>query len=289
MRRTRIRKSESQRGFQSDVSSIGGFSSGTGFSLATTSPNLKQFMPWNGLENVPGLVDGRILVWMAALDATSERRFEQLARLLSQDENQRALRFRFESDRKRFVVCRGVLREILATYLGSHPEAIHFNYGPQGKPYLKVPEGQNARSLYFNVSHSSGWAIYALGLSEVGVDLEFVRPVPEMQALVEQYFSVAERGALGSIAPDLKRRAFFNCWTRKEAYVKACGGGLLMSLDQFDVSVDPESPARLIRVQGIPGDRLPWSLHSFDLSTEAVAALVCPRDNEPCLCGWWPA
>ena len=246
-------------------------------------------MPWNDLENLPEVVDGRVLVWTAALDDTTEARFEQLARLLSQDENQRALRFRFESDRKRFIVCRGVLREILGTYLRKHPETIDFNYGPQGKPYLKSLEGQNARSLYFNVSHSSGWAIYALGLAEVGVDLEFVSPIPEMQALVEQYFSVAERSAFGSIPTYLRVKAFFNCWTRKEAYVKACGGGLLMPLDQFDVSVDLESPARLIHVKGIPGDRLPWSLHSFDLSTEVVASLVCPKDNEPCLCGRWPA
>jgi len=245
-------------------------------------------MPLNGLKNASELVDGQILVWTAALDDTAEMRFEQLARLLSRDENQRAFRFHFERDRKRFIVCRGVLREILGTYLGKDPDKIDFNYGPQGKPYLKGPEGQTSGSVYFNVSHSSGWAICAVGLGEVGVDLEIMRPIPEMEALVDQYFSVAERSAFGSIPPDLRVKAFFNCWTRKEAYVKACGGGLLIPLDQFDVSVDPESPARLVRVQGIPGDQLPWSLHSFDLSTEAVAALVCPRDNEPRLCGSWP-
>ncbi len=246
-------------------------------------------MPRNGLKKVPGLMDGRILVWTAALDDTAGTRFEQLARLLSRDENQRAFRFRFERDQKRFIVCRGVLREILGSYLGKGPETIDFNYGPQGKPYLKGPERQSDGSLYFNVSHSSGWAIYALGLGEVGVDLEFVRPIPEMQALVDQYFSAAERSAFSSIPPDLKLKAFFGCWTRKEAYVKACGGGLLIPLDQFDVSVDPELPARLVRVQETPGDQLPWSLHSFDPSTEAVAALVCPKNNEPCLCGQWPA
>jgi len=246
-------------------------------------------MPWNGLKNVPGLADGRILVWTARLDDTAEMRFEQLARLLSRDESQRASRYRFERDRKRFVVCRGVLRELLGTYLGKGPEEIDFNYGPQGKPYLKGPQGQTNESVYFNVSHSSGWAIYALGLDEVGVDLEFMRPIPEMQALVDQYFSPAERSAFDSIPTNLKVKAFYNCWTRKEAYVKACGGGLLIPLDQFDVSVDPESPARLIRVQGTPGDQLRWSLHSLDLSTEGVAALVCPRDSEPHFCGWWPA
>jgi 4'-phosphopantetheinyl transferase len=239
--------------------------------------------------DAPRLKKGEVPVWTAELDNLTETRLGQLARSLSRDENQRAVRFRFERDRNRFVVCRGVLREILGTYLQRDPEKIDFYYGPQGKPYLDEPNGHTLESLYFNVSHSSDRAIYALGMGEVGVDLEFVKPIPEMQALVDHYFSVAERNAFGSVPPDLKLKAFYSCWTRKEAYVKACGGGFLIPLDQFDVSVDPELPARLVCVQGTPGDQLPWSLHGFDLSTEAVAALVCPRDNEPHLCGRWPA
>ena len=242
-----------------------------------------------GIIDAPRLKERQVLVWTAELDSVTETRLGQLARLLSRDENQRAFRFRFERDRKRFIVCRGILREILGTYLGRSPETIDFNYGPQGKPYLKDSDGQTAGSLFFNVSHSCGCAIYALSLGEVGVDLEFVRPIPEMQALVDQYFSVAERSAFGSVPPDLKLKAFYSCWTRKEAYVKASGGGLLIPLDQFDVSVDPESPARLIRVQGTLGDELHWSLHSLDLSTEAVAAVACPRGNEPHVCGGWPS
>jgi 4'-phosphopantetheinyl transferase len=239
--------------------------------------------------DVPRLKKGQVAVWTAELDKVTETRSEELLRSLSLDENQRALRFRFERDRNRFVVGRGVLREILGTYLQIDPEKVDFNYGPQGKPYLKEPSGYALGLLYFNVSHSADQAIYALGLGEVGVDLEVVRPIPEMQALIDQYFSVAERSAFGSVSPDQKLKAFYNCWTRKEAYVKACGDGFLISLDQFDVSIEPELPARLLRVQGTPGDELPWSLHSFDLSTEAVAALVCLRDDEPYFCGRWPA
>jgi 4'-phosphopantetheinyl transferase len=199
-------------------------------------------------------------VWTAVLDDTGGIRFEQLEHLLSWDEIQRARRFRFERDRKRFIVCRGVLREILGTYLGRKPEEITFDYGPQGKPYLKGPEGQAVGgSVYFNVSHSSGFAIYALGVGgEVGVDLEFVRLIPEMEVLVDQYFSVAERSAFGSISADSRVKAFFNCWTRKEAYVKACGGGLLIPLDQFEVSFVPGSPISLIRVQGPSGGQSRW-------------------------------
>ena len=234
------------------------------------------------------LKEGEVLLWTAELDSVTETRLEQLARLLSQDEEQRASRFRFERDRTRFIVCRGILREILGTYLQRDPERINFDYGPQGKPYLERSDGQTGGSLYFNVSHSSGWAIYALGFGEVGVDLEFVKPIPEMQALVDQHFSVAERSAFASVSPDLKLKAFYSCWTRKEAYVKACGGGLRMPLDQFDVSVDPTSPARLLSAGGVSGDCLPWALHSFDLSAGAVGALVCRGESEPCLCGGWP-
>jgi 4'-phosphopantetheinyl transferase len=202
---------------------------------------------------------GQVAVWTAELDKVTETRSGQLVRSLSLDENQRALRFRFERDRNRFVVGRGVLREILGTYLQIDPEKVDFNYGPQGKPYLNEPSGYALGSLYFNVSHSADQAIYALGLGEVGVDLEYVRPIPEMQALIDQYFSVAERRAFGSVSPEQKLKAFYNCWTRKEAYVKACGDGLLISLDQFDVSIEPELFARLLRVQGTPEDQLPVS------------------------------
>ena len=233
--------------------------------------------------------DREVLIWIAELDSIAESRLVQLSDLLSHDENQRASRFRFERDRRRFVACRGMLREILATYLEMEPKTIDFSYGAHGKPYLKAPTGSVLRSTSFNVSHSAGWAIYALSTSEVGVDLEVIRPVPEMDALVERYFSVSERNAFASIASDLRLKAFFSCWTRKEAYVKACGDGLLIPLDEFDVSLDPSLPARLISARGVSGDELNWALHSFDLSTDTIAALVCPRNSRPRLCGCWPA
>jgi 4'-phosphopantetheinyl transferase len=231
------------------------------------------------------LGNGQILVWTTALDSAAEARHEQLAGLLSRDENHRVLRLHFERDRKRFIVCRGVLREILGTYLETDPAKLVFSYGPQGKPYLKIP---NERPLHFNVAHSLGWAIYALGFGEIGVDLELMRPIPEMQALVDQCFSAGEVSAFYSIPAALRLRAFFSCWTRKEAYVKACGDGLSIPLDQFDVSVDPGLPPCLVSVRGTPGAHLPWTLFSFDLWTDAVAALVCPRHNKPLLCGSWP-
>ena len=242
----------------------------------------------SNFSDLPPLNEGQVLIWTAALENGTGLRLDQLARFLSRDENRRASQFRFERDRRRFVACRAMLREILASYLEMKPETIDFGYGRSGKPYLKVPEGNEGRRICFNLSHSADRAIYALSTSEVGVDLEVIRPIPETDALVERHFSMSERGAFASIAPDLKLRAFYNCWTRKEAYVKACGDGLLIPLDQFDVSLDPSSPARLLSARGVSGDQLEWALHSFDLSSDTVAALVCSRNSQPHLCGCWP-
>jgi 4'-phosphopantetheinyl transferase len=234
------------------------------------------------------LAEGQILIWTTRLDNVGDVRLAQLANSLSADENQKALRLRFERDRKRFIVGRGVLREILGTYLKTNPEKIAFGYGSQGKPFLKVRNQRTVTPLHFNLSHSSGWVIYALALNEVGLDLEFVRPIPELHGLVERCFSAGEVEAFYSVPSALRLKAFFNGWTRKEAYVKACGEGLSIPLDQFDVTIDPGLPARLVSVRGIPGAQLSWTLFSFDPWPESVAALVCPRNSKPCLCGSWP-
>jgi 4'-phosphopantetheinyl transferase len=118
-----------------------------------------------------------------------------------------------------------------------------------------------------------------VAFGEVGVDVEVIRPVPEMADLVERYFSASERNAFASLAPGLQLKAFFSCWTRKEAFVKASGEGLAIPLDQFDVSLDPTLPARLIGARGVSGHALDWDLHNLDLSADTVGALVCQRNS----------
>ena len=220
-----------------------------------------------------------MFLWTAALDSIARERLGNLQSLLSPDEKQRAFRFRFEIDRNRFITCRGILRELLGSCLGIEPPRICFTYGPHGKPQLNLPNEGKKGVLGFNLSHSASWAVYAVAFGNVGVDLEVIRPVPEMDALVECYFSASERNAFASFAPELRLKAFFNCWTRKEAYVKACGGGLSIPLDQFEVSLDPTSPARLIGAQGVSAHELEWDLHNLDLSADTVGALVCPRNS----------
>ena len=141
-------------------------------------------------------------------------------RLLSTDEEARACRLISETHRTRFVTCRATLRRLLGARLGVRPDAIAFEYGPAGKPALVPP------ALHFNVSHSGDRAVIAVADVPVGVDIELVRPVSDLDALTERVFSVAERAALAAVGEDRRLEAFFAAWTRKEAAIKARGAGI---------------------------------------------------------------
>ncbi len=184
-------------------------------------------------------------VWRVDLDGVPEG---AVASSLSADERERAGRFRFERDRRRFVVARGVLRRLLGRYLDREPARVRFGYGPRGKPFVAAGGG-----LRFNLSHSAGLALLAFGWRrEVGVDVERVRPVPEAEDIARRYFSRWEEAELRRLPAGERQAAFFRCWTRKEAFVKATGDGLSRPLDGFDVTLAPGEPARLLRLAGEP-------------------------------------
>jgi 4'-phosphopantetheinyl transferase len=169
------------------------------------------------------LVNGEVHVFCAALDLSPARR-ERLARSLSDDERERAARFHFERDRNRFVAGRGMLREILGRLLGMTPEELFFSYGVHGKPRLAAPTGAD---FHFNVAHSDSLAVYAVARrQEVGIDVERIRPLPEMEHLAEQLFSEPERARWRRLPDDQKMAAFYHGWVRKEALLKAGGQGL---------------------------------------------------------------
>jgi 4'-phosphopantetheinyl transferase len=153
-----------------------------------------------------------------------------LAHLLGDDERARADRFRFPRDRRRFVVRRARLRQLLGGWVGRAPEALVFGENGHGKPVL-------ADGPPFSLSHSADMMMLAIGDADVGCDIEWIDPALDWPPLAETFFTTAERNALAALPPEAGRRAFFACWARKEAFVKALGLGLSYPLDAFDVSV----------------------------------------------------
>lgn len=196
------------------------------------------------------------------------------ASLLTEAERERATRFTFARDARRFIVCRARLRQLLGARLSVRPESVELVYGARGKPAL-ANSGRN--SPRFNLSHRDDLAVYALssgGGGEVGVDVEAIRPLPDADAIAARFFSRREHAAYRALDPCDRPLGFFQCWTRKEAFVKALGEGLSHPLDSFDVSLAPGAPAELLRVAPGPGADRRWRLTSFSPAPGFVAAVA---------------
>src|SRR6184192_671852 len=219
--------------------------------------------------------DDAVEVIVARPDVGSEA-VSASARLLSDLERARVGRFAFEPDRNRFIVARALLRQLLAARLGVRPEAVELASGARGKPALA---GRFATSdLRFNVSHCKDVAVYALSSGrEVGVDVEAVRTLPDADDVAARWFSPREYATYRALEPGDRALGFFQCWTRKEAFIKALGEGLYHPLDRFDVSFAPGQPARILWVADVPGDRCPWRLEAFSPVPGFVAAVVTER------------
>ncbi len=227
---------------------------------------------WSPRPAALALSSNDIHVWRASLDQQPSR-FNLLAQTLSADEKIRAERFYFEQDRKRFIVGRGLLRNILGRYLGIEPGQLRFCYGPGGKPALA--ETHSDSTLRFNLSHSQGLALYAISrVREIGIDLEHIRPICEAEQIAERFFSDREKAVFRALPSSQKQAAFFNCWTRKEAYLKAIGDGLALPLEQLDVSLSPGEPARLLNIKGDRCAATHWSLQELSPAPGYVAALA---------------
>ena len=211
---------------------------------------------------------GEIHTWVARLDRGAEE-IASMRATLTDDETARAGRFKFERDRTRFVAARAVLRLLLAAYLGSAPESVRFEYNRWGKPSLA--RGLSPVDLRFNLSHSHGLGVYGLTLErDLGIDLELLRADFATDEIAQRFFAPAEARALRSMPTELRTEAFFNCWTRKEAYVKARGEGLSIDLSSFEVSLRPGEPPRLMRGSDAAG----WSFASLRLDNDFVVAIA---------------
>ncbi|MBA2285723.1 MAG: 4'-phosphopantetheinyl transferase superfamily protein [Ktedonobacteraceae bacterium] len=243
------------------------------------------------------LGDDEVHVWRAVLDVPEERAWD-LEHTLAADERERAARFRFPEHRRHFIVARGILRAILGRYLGQEPETLQFCYNEYGKPAMLGHTGRRRAAplhenlgdaLCFNVSHAHGLALYAFARGrDVGVDVEYVRMEMAFLEIAERFFSPYEVALLRTVPPAEQHRAFFNCWTRKEAYIKARGMGLSLALDQFDVSLTPGEPAALLNIREAGQDSRDWSLHALSPGGEYIAALAVKGRPARILQWQWP-
>lgn len=207
------------------------------------------------------LPDSDVHIWRASLSDSSDE-LSYFASLLSPDEKARANRFYFERDRNRYVFGRGTLRILLGGYLQMEASRITFVYGPYGKP--AIGSIHSKKTLQFNLAHSNDWVVYVFGWDRpLGIDLEHIRPMPDLDDLAERFFSARESALIHSLSGDQKLDTFFTLWTCKEAFLKAGGSGLAIALDQFEISPDANGVMRLTSISGNSEPLARWRLETF--------------------------
>lgn len=241
-----------------------------------------MFADWQTPSHWPPLHDS-VHVWRAALDVPAELR-ERYSAQLADDERLRAARFHSERERDRYIVGRGVLRTLLGRYLAVAGNLVQFSYGPYGKPFVVMPDA--AVDLRFNMAHSGGLVLCAVGVGrELGVDIETFRPLDDAALIAAHHFSPHEQAELASLPADRWLIGFYNCWTRKEAYAKARGMGLALPLDQFDVTLAPDAPARLLADRSAPEEAKRWALYTLLPGPGYIGALAVEGADRR-LIGW---
>ncbi|MEG4984445.1 4'-phosphopantetheinyl transferase superfamily protein [Microcoleus sp. BR0-C5] len=241
---------------------------------------------WNFPPQNLTLDINEIHVWRVSL-AQTESCLQSLQETLSTDERTKAEGFHFPKGRSQFIVSRGALRAILSSYLHINPHILRFDYNPYGKPSLIATQGGN--TLRFNLSHSGNMALIAITKNrDIGVDIESINPNFPCLEIAEKFFSPLENSVLRSLPEHLQCTAFFTCWTRKEAYIKAVGKGLSIPLNQFDVSLAPGEPAALLNVEDNPEEASRWSLMELIPSSDmVVAAVAVAGDCSKLHCWQW--
>jgi 4'-phosphopantetheinyl transferase len=214
------------------------------------------------------LRDNELHSWQFGLDLVDDQ-LAVLARYLSADELRRAAGFHFEQDRRRFIAGRGTLRSILADYMRCKPGEIAFGYGRRGKPVVTTG------TLRFNLAHSDVLGVVGVTRSRpIGVDLERHRPIADFMGIAGRFFSAIERDTIAALSVDQRLRAFFRCWTRKEAFVKATGDGIGVALDSFTVPVNSGAPSHGTHELIAPIELADWSFWDLPVGEDFTGAVA---------------
>ncbi len=230
---------------------------------------------WATAPQSLALTERDVHIWQ--IDLT--RKQHGIDSMLSLTEHERAARFHFEQDRVKFKTARAALRSILGRYLHASPSDLKFGQTEYGKPFL---EDSTDDLLRFNLSHAGDMALLAVTRArEIGIDVELMRSDFATDEVAQNFFSSSEVAELAGLSPKEKTRAFFNCWTRKEAYVKALGEGLSMPLHVFDVTLAPDSPAAMLSNRSDSSETARWIFHHIALPNSYVGALVIEATPAP--------
>ncbi len=228
-------------------------------------------MIWFPPQINPALPDDEVHIWRVVLNIPCE--LDVLAQVLSPDEHDRASRFVFSRDRQHYIVARYALRTILGRYLYIPAAQVEFTYNTNGKPFLATTLG--GKTLSFNLSHSGELALVAVARRRaVGVDVERIRELRDYEGVARDTFSPAEYKAIQVLPAPMRLAAFFACWTRKEAYVKAIGGGLSHPMDQFEVSVLPGETCVTLRTPLQCDEATHWTLRTLSPGDGYLGALA---------------
>jgi 4'-phosphopantetheinyl transferase len=212
-------------------------------------------------EEAIQLTPGQVHLWAAALNEFLDQ-LPKLEPLLSHDELARAEKFHFVEDCNRYMIRHGLLRLILSPYLEQVPSTIEFQHGAYGKP--EVRSRSAGRPVFFNASHSSEIAVYAITADcPVGVDVERTRQIPEIEAIARRFFSPRETRTLLALPASSRLQAFYSCWTRKEAFLKATGEGIAENLEKVEVTLAPEDHPEVVSLTGDPRAHERWQLRPF--------------------------
>jgi 4'-phosphopantetheinyl transferase len=244
-------------------------------------PLQAELSRWSPPPKSLSLSASEVHVWRIGLEQPHRER--NFLDTLGLDERSRANRFHFARDRRHFIVARGFLRLVVSRYLETDAERLRFCYGAYGKPALDGVH-RNSR-LRFNMSHSRGVGLYAITHArEIGVDVEHIRADFASEEIARHFFSPFEADTLCALPPPERVPAFYRCWTRKEAYIKATGRGLSQPLDGFDVTLAPGEPAALLRTDEDSKDFPRWFLYDLPVGSHYSAALAVegPTPNIRC-------
>jgi 4'-phosphopantetheinyl transferase len=213
-----------------------------------------------------------IHIWLAVMSQPVFR-FNEYIQTLSDEERLRAEKYYSERDRNSFIFRRGILRTILGRYLDVEPCRLQFCYGKYGKPKLDVRFGNG--TVHFNLSHSHGVALYAFARdSEIGVDIECMSDISEMEHVVETTYSIKEKEVFRSLPENQKREAFFHYWTCKEAIIKALGYGLSRPVDKYEVPLLPGEPVKMLKIEGDSREASRWSIQAMKLAPNYTGAFA---------------